>query len=86
MRFQWYLVDTDDGTVQGCNDVEALDEFILDDRYVILSAQHGVYFSGSRDENSVEEFDTNADLDDEDLDDDEESEDDESEDDLPDSD
>lgn len=71
MRFQWYLVDTTEQTVQGCNDVEQLNAFLDNPEFVVLSAQHGIFFNGSRDQNEVYELDS------EDMDDPDESEDDE---------
>jgi hypothetical protein len=68
-RFQWYIVDTDDATVTGSNDVEEFEELLDDDRYVILSGQHGKFYCGSRDEQNVEPY---VDLDGGDADEDEE--------------
>lgn len=77
MRFQWYLVDTTEQTVQGCNDVEQLNAFLDNPEFVILSAQHGIFFNGSRDQQEVEELD-DADM--SDPDEEEDSDDDEDED------
>lgn len=54
MKYQWYVVDLDEGTVKGSNDVEELDKILQSEQYVVLSAQHGVFFNGSRDQNEVE--------------------------------
>jgi hypothetical protein len=70
MRFQWYIVDCDEGSVSGSNDVEEFEELLNDDRYVVLSGQHGKFFNGSRDEQDVEPY-IDPDASDEDQDEDE---------------
>lgn len=69
MKFQWYVIDTVEKTVQGTNDVEQIEKLVSDNRYILLTAQHGKFFNGSNDENDVEEI--GAVSDDEDSDDDE---------------
>lgn len=58
MKFQWYIIDLDEGTVEGTNDVDMLENYIENDQYCILTAQHGKYYLGSRKENEVRELDT----------------------------
>lgn len=70
MRFQWYIINLDDGSVQGSNDVEEFDDLMDDDQFVILSGQHGVFYNGSRDQNDVEEFCADTDEVEDDEDDD----------------
>lgn len=56
MKFQWYIINCEDGTVEGTNDVEQCEEFIENSDYVILTAQHGTYFNGDRSAVDVEEL------------------------------
>lgn len=58
MKFQWYVIDLEEGTVKGTNDVEVVQKggFLENDAYVILTAQHGMYYLGSTKENQVEEL------------------------------
>lgn len=56
MKFQWYIVDTDEASVKGSNDIEEFEELLNDDRYVVLSGQHGKFFCGSREEQDVEPY------------------------------
>lgn len=58
MKFQWYIINCDEGTVEGTNDVDAARPYIEDDSYVVLTAQHGMYYLGSTKENQVQELDT----------------------------
>ena len=69
MKFQWYIINLEEGTVEGTNDVEAIEGFINSDEYLILTAQHGRYFLGSRKENEVTELEIASDADNEDDDD-----------------
>lgn len=55
--FQWYIINLDEGTVEGTNNVEHLEEFLKDDSYLCLTGQHGIYYLGSRKENQVHELD-----------------------------
>lgn len=71
MKFQWYVVDLDEGTVAGSNDVDDVDQFIENDQYIVLTAQHGCFFNGSRDQIEVEELGTDEDEEDEDEEDEE---------------
>jgi hypothetical protein len=75
MKFQWYIVDLDNGTVQGSNDIEEFDDLLDDDQFVILTAQHGKYFNGSRDEVEVEALDLEDDEEEEEGEEDEEEDD-----------
>lgn len=53
-KFQWYVFNSEEpDNVRGSNDVEEVEKFINDPRYTILSAQHGIYFNGDRDEKQV---------------------------------
>lgn len=76
MKFQWYLVDCEEGTVKGTNDVEVVHDKLTDERYILLTAQHGKYFCGSTDEIDVPEIedDSSGDRVEEEEDDDEEGE------------
>lgn len=58
MKFQFYIINLEEGTVEGTNDVEKLDPYIVNDEYLILTAQHGSYWLGSRKDNDVQELDT----------------------------
>lgn len=49
----FYIVDLDEGTVQGTNNVEVAESFITNDSYVIIH-QAGTYFCGSRVDRDVE--------------------------------
>lgn len=83
MKFQWYVFDAKNPSrVVGCNDIELIEKYIEDPRYTLLTAQHGVFFNGSRAQKNVldlqEELD---DADDDTVDDEDEDEEDEDEDD-----
>lgn len=86
MKFQWYVIDCDEGTVTGSNDVDEVRQFLTSDRYVLLTAQHGQYYCGSTVEKEVEALQS-SESEDDDEDEEDESEDgddeeDEDEDDL----
>lgn len=75
MKFQWYVIDTQLRTVEGTNDIEAIQPLVEDERYVLLTAQHGKYFNGSSADVDVRELclsdeDAPDDPDDNDLDED----------------
>lgn len=59
MKFQWYIIDLEEGTVKGTNDVEQCDEFLKTDQYVVLTGQHGIFYLGSRIANEVEALEAN---------------------------
>lgn len=76
MKFQWYVFDAKNPSrVVGCNDIELIEKYIEDPRYTLLTAQHGVFFNGSRNQKNVldlqEELD---DADDDTVDDEDEDE------------
>lgn len=52
-KYVWYIINLDDGTVQGTNDVEQVEQFVENDSFMCLH-QGGSYFLGSREENKVE--------------------------------
>jgi hypothetical protein len=58
MKFQWYVINLDDGEVVGTNDVDDIREHLKDDNFVVLTAQHGKYFCGSTDEKDVQPLPT----------------------------
>lgn len=64
MKFQWYIINLEEGTVVGTNDVELAQPFINNDDYLLLTAQHGRYYLGSNTENEVQELNTTEDNDD----------------------
>jgi hypothetical protein len=76
MKFQWYLIDCVAQTVKGTNDVEVVQTFLDNPDYILLTAQHGKYFNGSKNEIEVEEFDSDVDDTDDDYEDDDSDEDD----------
>lgn len=57
MKFLYNIVDCDDGTVEGTNDLDVARKFMEDDhdRYIIIYNQTGAFFDGSTDENEIEE-------------------------------
>ena len=55
MKFAMYIIYLPDGTVEGTNDVDVAQPFVENDDYVVLHAQHGVYFLGDRNEQEVHE-------------------------------
>ena len=69
-KYLFYIIDNDEGTVQGTNIVEQVEQFIENDQYTIIHSQSGTYWCGSRKENKVEEIvdegleDTDSDSDD----------------------
>lgn len=65
MKFQWYVIDTDEKTIKGTNDVEKIMPLVNDDRYMLLTAQHGSFFNGSNAPEDVEEYMSDSDDDDE---------------------
>lgn len=73
MKFQWYVIDTKLRTVEGTNDVDALQSLVQDDRYILLTAQHGRYFNGSSSDVDVHELCTSEDNEDDEDEDDENS-------------
>ena len=70
MKYQWYVVDLDEGTINGSNDVDEIRPFVENDRYLVFTAQHGVYCLGSTVEKEVQplESEEGGDLGDEDDD------------------
>lgn len=56
MKFQWYVVDTKLRTVEGTNDVELIQPLVEDERFILLTAQHGRYFNGSSSDVNVREL------------------------------
>lgn len=52
-KFVLYIIDLDEATVQGTNDVEQADRFVEDERFIVLH-QEGIYFQGRRIEEKVE--------------------------------
>lgn len=56
MKFQWYVVDLEEGSVQGSNDVDVVRPYITDDQYLVFTAQHGKYYLGSTTEKEVKEL------------------------------
>lgn len=56
MKFLYNIVDCDDGTVEGTNDLDVARKFMEDDhdRYIIIYNQTGTFFDGSTDENEIE--------------------------------
>ena len=52
MKHVFYIVDCDEGSVKGTNDVDTAEYFVEDDRYVIIHAE-GSYFCGSRKDNDI---------------------------------
>lgn len=74
-RFAIHVVDLDEGTVQGTNNVEDVQDVMSDDRYLILMAQSGVYFHGDTSELEIEPFPSKEELTaDDDEEDDEDNE------------
>lgn len=55
-RYAIHVVDLDEGTVSGTNDVDEVRDIMDDDRYVILMAQSGVYFHGDSSENEIDRY------------------------------
>lgn len=53
-KFLFYVVDLEEGTVTGSNNVETVEQFVENDQYTVIHAQSGVYWLGSRKENNVE--------------------------------
>lgn len=76
-RFAIHVVDLDEGTVQGTNNVEDVQDVMNDDRYLILMAQSGVYFHGDTNELEIEPYPSKEDLEAADAEEDEEDEEDE---------
>jgi hypothetical protein len=74
-RYAIHVIDLDEGTVQGTNNVEDVQDVMSDDRYVIMMAQSGVYFHGDTSEIQIEPFPSKEDLTDPDDDQEEEDED-----------
>jgi len=52
-KFVFYVIDLDEGTVTGTNNVEQVEEFVENDQYIVLH-QGGTYWLGSRKENDVQ--------------------------------
>lgn len=57
MKFIFYVIDLEEGTVRGTNDVEEIEEFIDDDFFIILH-QNGSYFRGNREEVDVQSLES----------------------------
>lgn len=64
MKFQWYVIDLEEGGVTGSNDVEEIREHLTDDSKVVLTAQHGKYYHGSTVEREVKPVKADEDEDD----------------------
>lgn len=73
MKFQWYIINMSEATVEGTNDVDKARKFLTDEDYMILTGQHGVYFVGESDGEEVHELEEeNVDEPDDESDDDDE--------------
>ncbi len=56
MKFQWYVINLDEGTVYGHNDVDVVRPLIEKENFVVLTAQHGKYYNGNTNEIDVKEL------------------------------
>lgn len=65
MRFQWYIISLEEPSIRGTNDVEKAEPFLDNEDYLVLTAQHGQFFHGSRDLNDVKELGVDEEDDDE---------------------
>lgn len=72
MKFQWYVVDLDEGTIHGSNDTDTIRLYLENDNYLVFTAQHGQYFCGSTVEKEVPEIKAENDIEDSDIDGDDE--------------
>lgn len=68
MKFVFYIIDIDEGTIEGTNDVEVAERFIENNHHIILHPG-GTYFAGSREERDVKDItkEENDDYDDNDF-------------------
>ena len=57
-RFIWYIVDKEDGSVEGTNNTDWLIESNIkdNDRFVLIHKDSGVYYSGGGEEQEVFEI------------------------------
>lgn len=55
-RFVFYIVNLEDGTVKGSNNVEAIDSLVEDDNWLIIHKDSGTFFCGSRDSQEIPEM------------------------------
>jgi hypothetical protein len=56
MKFQWYVIDLTENTIEGSNDVDEIRGPLKDENFLVLTAQHGKFYHGSTDEQEVTPF------------------------------
>lgn len=76
-KFAWLVVDLENGTVDGTNDADLIDNLVEDANYVCINQQSECYFWGNRNQIMITALDDEElevdDEDDEDDDDDDTS-------------